>query len=104
MAPNNPTFWYLHLCNPNLLNVSWIYGFTSFLSFFFFYFFIEFIGMTLVNCTSGVQFYNTSSVYCIVFSPSQVKSPSITIYPYTLFYLHPVPFLESLLKNRIQQL
>ena len=35
----------------------------------------------------GVQFYNTSSVYCIVCSPSQVESSSITIYsPFTLFY------------------
>ena len=44
---------------------------------------IEFIGMTLVNKfiqVSGVQFYNTSSVYCIVYSPPQVKS-SIIIYP-----------------------
>ena len=46
--------------------------------------FIEFIGLTLVNKIieiSGVQFYNTSSVHCTAYSPLQVKSPSITIYP-----------------------
>ena len=42
---------------------------------------------------SVIQFYTTSSVYCIVSSPSQVKSPSITIYShYTLFYLPLSPF------------
>ena len=30
---------------------------------------------------SGVQFYNTSSAYCIVCSPPQLTSPSIPIYP-----------------------
>ena len=41
---------------------------------------------------SGAQFYDTSSVYCIVCSSPQVKSPSITIYPpYTLF-CPPTPF------------
>ena len=52
-----------------------------------------FIGMTLViNIiqVSGVQFYNTSSVYCIVYSLPQVKSPSISINPPPIFYLcHP---------------
>lgn len=28
---------------------------------------------------SGIQFYHTSSVYCIVYVPPQVKFPSITI-------------------------
>ena len=53
--------------------------------------FIECIGVTLVNKivqVSRVQFYNTSSVYCIVHSPPQVKSPSITIDP-------PLPFPAS---------
>ena len=43
--------------------------------------FIEFIGVILVNKiiqVSGVHFYNTPSVYCIVCSPSKVKPPSIT--------------------------
>ena len=41
---------------------------------------------------SGVLFYNTSSVYCIVCSPPQVKSPSITIYHFfSFFYLLPYP-------------
>ena len=47
-------------------------------------FFIEFIGVTLVNeiiHVSGIQFYNTSSVYCIVYSSTKVKSPFVTIYP-----------------------
>ena len=51
--------------------------------------------MTLVNKiiqVSGVPFYNTKSLYCIVCSPPQIMSPSITIYPpYTLFYLPPSP-------------
>ena len=34
---------------------------------------------------AGAEFYNTSSVHCIVCSPPQVRSLSITIYPpYTL--------------------
>ena len=51
---------------------------------FFLFFCIEFIEVALVNKiiqVSGVQFYKTSSVYCIVCSPPQVKSPSTTIYP-----------------------
>ena len=52
---------------------------------------LEFIGVILVNeiiYISSVQFYNTSSVHCIVCSPPKVKSPSTTIYPwFTLFYL-----------------
>ena len=56
------------------------------LSFFlvFKFIFIEFIGVTLVNKilqVSGVQFYNTSPVYCTVCSPPHLKSASITIYP-----------------------
>ena len=36
----------------------------------------------------GIQLYNTSSVYYIVYSFPQIKSSSITIYlPFTLFYL-----------------
>ena len=41
-------------------------------------FFIEFIRVRSVNKViwmSSVQFYNTSSVYCIVCLPPQVKSP-----------------------------
>ena len=57
-------------------------------------YFIEFIGVTLVNTimqVSGVQFYNTSSVYCTVCSPPQVKLSSIVIFPpFTLVCLpHP---------------
>ena len=40
--------------------------------------------VTLVNKiiqVSGVQFDNTSSAHCVVCSPPQVKSPSVTIYP-----------------------
>ena len=38
-------------------------------------------------------FYDTSSVHCIVCSPPQIKSPSITIYPaFTLSYLLHPPF------------
>ena len=42
--------------------------------------------MTLVNNYIGFRcFYYTSSVYCIMCSPPQVKSPSLTIYhPHTL--------------------
>ena len=62
---------------------------------FFFFLFIEFIGVTLVNKiiqVSGVQFYNTSSVHCIMCSPPQVTSPSNTIYlSYTLLHLPPPP-------------
>ena len=60
------------------------------------FFKIELIRETLVNkiiWVTGVQFYNTSSVYCIVCLPS--KSP-ITLYiPFTLSYLLPVPFLSG---------
>ena len=56
-----------------------------------FYFLIEFMGVTLVNKIrqlSGAHFHNTSSVHCIVCSPPQVKSPTITIYPpHTLLHL-----------------
>ena len=51
----------------------------------FFFLFIEFIRMTMFNKIiqiSGAQFHSPSSVvHCIVCSPPQVKSPSITIYP-----------------------
>ena len=46
--------------------------------------FTEFVGVTLVNKilqVSGAQFYNTSSVYCTVCSPPQVRPPSTTTYP-----------------------
>ena len=46
--------------------------------------FIEFVGVTLVNKilqVSGAQFYYTSSVYCTVCSPPQVRPPSTTTYP-----------------------
>ena len=57
-------------------------------SFFFFFvflaeFFIEFIGVALVNKAtqvSGVQFYNTSSVYHAVCSPPE-SGLSTTIFP-----------------------
>ena len=61
-----------------------------------FFLFIEFIGVILVNKiiqVSGAQFHNTSSVPCIVCSPPQLTSPSITFYPhYTLFHHLPPPF------------
>ena len=62
------------------------------------------IGVTLFNrimWVSGVQFYNTPSVYCIVCSPLQVRSPSSTVSPlYPLFYppLHPAsPLVVTML-------
>ena len=61
----------------------------------FIYLFITgFIGVTLVNeiiQVSGVQFYNASSAYCIVCSPSKIKSPSVTIYPAFTFFCLPYP-------------
>ena len=54
---------------------------------------LEFIGVILVNeiiYISSVQFYNTSSVYCMwVCPPPKVKSFSLTIYtaPFTFHYL-----------------
>ena len=45
--------------------------------------FIDCIGVTLVNeiiQVSGAQFCNTLSVHCVVCSPPQVRSPSVTIY------------------------
>ena len=59
---------------------------------------LNLLGWHLVNnikLVSGVQFYNTSSVYCIVCSSPEVKSPSITVYllipsstsPYSFFPL-----------------
>ena len=54
-----------------------------------FFLFVQFIGVILVNKIIqilGAEFYNTSFVLCIVCSPIQAKSPSITIYP-TLFLL-----------------
>ena len=60
--------------------------------------FIDFIAVILVNKTtqvSGAQFYNTPSGQCVVCSPPQGRSPSITIYPpYTFFYLL-LPFLSG---------
>ena len=58
-------------------------------------FFIEFIGVSLVNTIiyiSGVQLHETSSVYCMVCSAPQVKSPSITIYPPLPSSTSPTPF------------
>ena len=46
-----------------------------------FFLFTEFVGVTVVNkiiLASGAQFYNTSFVHCIVCSPPQVKSLSVT--------------------------
>lgn len=59
------------------------------------YFFIKFINVSLVNTIIeiwGVQFYNTSSVCYIVWSPPQAKSPFITVCPFTLFCLFLPPF------------
>ena len=60
-----------------------------------FFLFIEFIGVILVNKiipVSGVQFPDTLSVHCIVHSPPQARSLSITIHlPYTLLHLFPPP-------------
>ena len=54
---------------------------------------------------STVQFYNTSSIYCIVCSPPQVKSPSFTLYPpSTYFYLPQPPFFLWWLLLSIQTL
>ena len=63
-----------------------------------FFCYIELIGVTLVNKiiqVSVVQFYNTSSVHCIVCSPPQVKSPSTTSptlphpnNPHTVVHIH----------------
>ena len=55
-----------------------------------------FIGVTLVIKIielSGVQFYNESSVYCIVCSPPKVKYPSDTIYPLLPSSTSPTPRL-----------
>nr|KAF6374287.1 hypothetical protein mPipKuh1_009510 [Pipistrellus kuhlii] len=56
-----------------------------------FFLFIKFIGLTLVNkitWVSGAQLHSTSSVHCVVCSPLQVKSLSITTYcPITLIHL-----------------
>ena len=38
-----------------------------------------------------VQFYNTSSVHCIVCSPHKIKSPSITIYLPIVSSISPIP-------------
>ena len=49
-----------------------------------FYFLLNVLGVTSVNkiiYVSSIQFYYTSSVYGIVYSPPQVRSPQITIYP-----------------------
>ena len=56
--------------------------------------FIKFIWVTLVNKiiqVSGVQFYSISSGHCIGYSPTQVNSPSITIYPPCTPSLPPFP-------------
>ncbi|KAF6125190.1 hypothetical protein HJG60_009715 [Phyllostomus discolor] len=61
---------------------------------FMFFLFIEFIGVTLVNKmiqVSGAQFHSTSSVHCVVCSPPQVRSPSITIHPPKLSSTSPWP-------------
>ena len=75
-------------------NWLWSWNFLSF--------FIEFIGATLVNKiiqVSGAQFYNTSSVHCVVCSPPKVKSLSSTIHPpYSLLYLLPPAFTTVLAK------
>ena len=48
--------------------------------------------MNQIIQVSGVQFYNTSSVYFIVCLPPQVKFPSITIYTlFTPFHLLSAP-------------
>ena len=63
---------------------------------------IEFVGVTMVNKiiqVSGAQFYNSSSVPCIVCLPPQVKSPSVTIYP--LCTLIPLPSHSPLTVNQL---
>ena len=55
---------------------------------------IELIGVTLINNiiqASGVQFYHTSSAYCTVCSPPQVKSPSIAVHPHFTLLNRPHP-------------
>ena len=55
-------------------------------------FFIELVNVPLINkiiWVSGIQFYNTLSIYCTVCLPAQVMSPSISISFFTFF--HPLP-------------
>ena len=58
----------------------------------------ECIGVTLFSKiiqVSSIQLYNTSSIYCTVGSPLNVKSCSFTIYPpFGLFSLPPPPSLS----------
>lgn len=59
--------------------------------------FIKFIGVTLINKitqVSGAKFNNSLSVYCIVCSPPQAKSLSITFIspiPFSIFPNSPLP-------------
>ena len=65
----------------------------------FVYLFIEFIRVTLVNESiqvSGAQFYNTSSVYCIVCSHPKVVSFHHHLSPSTLLYLPHRSFLLAI--------
>ena len=61
---------------------------------YFFFLSIEFIEVILVNKIiwfPGIQFSNTSSVYCMFTAPSQVSSYHPSSALYTLFYLLPPP-------------
>ena len=67
-------------------------------------YFIEFIGVALVNKiiqVSGIQFYNTSSVYCLVCSPrkSSLLPPPFFLMP-SLKGNRDVLFLELNLLNK----
>nr|KAF6382591.1 hypothetical protein mPipKuh1_008947 [Pipistrellus kuhlii] len=46
---------------------------------------------------SGVQFYNISSVYCIVYLRCKVYSPSVTIYPPFILFYQPHPSFPLLI-------
>ena len=72
------------LCSPQERQYSFSHPcMRSRLCFFCFFLFSELMGVPLANTIrqiSGVQFYNTPSVHCAAYSPSQVKSPATTVY------------------------
>ena len=85
---------------PRKMNMyTYTFGFFLFL-----FLFVAFSGMAIIKKiiqVSGAQFYNMSSLHCIVCSPSQVKSLPITIYtPYFLLHLsHPQQYLYKHRQN-----